>query len=278
MINNSWFRATPPLMGDNHKNIVWLHIAILFFYRDKALCRTPRPGSVRTGRLSSTLWEPARFHSTLCSQKSQSLVFLKVHQWKRYFELPRHFLLSGIRETAISVMTFNLCLKVCLLGCGITTGYGAVTKTAQVEPGSTVAIFGMILFLSVAPSLFSFRFCTSYYSGLGGVGLSVAQGAVAAKASRIIGIDTNASKFALAKKMGCTEFINPDHFDKPIQEVRLHVKSIVILDWLKFALLFRFLWKGLEVGLTTASNALVIQKQCVLPWKHVTRDGAPVSS
>jgi S-(hydroxymethyl)glutathione dehydrogenase/alcohol dehydrogenase len=76
--------------------------------------------------------------------------------------------------------------KVCLLGCGITTGIGAVLKTAKVEAGSSVAIFG-----------------------LGGIGMSVIQGAVMAKAGRIIGIDINEEKFALAKALGATDCINP---------------------------------------------------------------------
>lgn len=86
--------------------------------------------------------------------------------------------------------------KVCLLGCGITTGIGAVLNTAKVEAGSTVAVFG-----------------------LGGIGLSVLQGAVMAKASRIIAIDINESKFEMAKMLGATDCVNPKHFDRPIQEV-----------------------------------------------------------
>lgn len=86
--------------------------------------------------------------------------------------------------------------KVCLLGCGITTGIGAVLNTAKVEPGSTVAVFG-----------------------LGGIGLSVLQGAVMAKASRIIAIDINESKFEMAKMLGATDCVNPKMFDRPIQEV-----------------------------------------------------------
>jgi S-(hydroxymethyl)glutathione dehydrogenase / alcohol dehydrogenase len=86
--------------------------------------------------------------------------------------------------------------KVCLLGCGVTTGMGAVLNTAKVTPGSTVAIFG-----------------------LGGIGLSAVIGAVMAKASRIIGIDTNPAKFEIAKQLGATECINPKDFDKPIQQV-----------------------------------------------------------
>lgn len=87
--------------------------------------------------------------------------------------------------------------KVCLLGCGITTGIGAVLNTAKVEPGSTVAVFGM-----------------------GGIGLSVVQGAVMAKASRIICVDLNADKWEMAKALGATDFVNPkDYGDTPIQQV-----------------------------------------------------------
>ncbi len=86
--------------------------------------------------------------------------------------------------------------KVCLLGCGVTTGMGAVMNTAKVEPGATVAIFG-----------------------LGGIGLSAIIGAVMAKASRIIGIDINPDKFEIAKQLGATDVINPKDYDRPIQDV-----------------------------------------------------------
>ncbi|MDF0535456.1 S-(hydroxymethyl)glutathione dehydrogenase/class III alcohol dehydrogenase [Shewanella sp. A32] len=86
--------------------------------------------------------------------------------------------------------------EICLLGCGVTTGMGAVMNTAKVEAGATVAIFG-----------------------LGGIGLSAIIGATMAKASRIIGIDINESKFELAKKLGATDCINPKNYDKPIQQV-----------------------------------------------------------
>jgi S-(hydroxymethyl)glutathione dehydrogenase / alcohol dehydrogenase len=86
--------------------------------------------------------------------------------------------------------------KVCLLGCGITTGIGAVLNTAKVEAGSTVAVFG-----------------------LGGIGLSVIQGAVMAKASRIVVIDINQDKFEMAKMLGATDFINPKDYDTPVQDV-----------------------------------------------------------
>ncbi len=86
--------------------------------------------------------------------------------------------------------------EVCLLGCGVTTGMGAVLNTAKVQKGDTVAIFG-----------------------LGGIGLSAIIGATMAGASRIIGIDINETKFDLAKKLGATDCINPKQFDKPIQDV-----------------------------------------------------------
>ncbi len=86
--------------------------------------------------------------------------------------------------------------KVCLLGCGVTTGIGAVLNTANVQPGDTVAVFG-----------------------LGGIGLSVVQGAVMAKASRIIVVDINDDKFEMAKMLGATDFVNPKNYSDPIQEV-----------------------------------------------------------
>jgi S-(hydroxymethyl)glutathione dehydrogenase/alcohol dehydrogenase len=86
--------------------------------------------------------------------------------------------------------------EVCLLGCGVTTGIGAVMNTAKVKEGESVAIFG-----------------------LGGIGLSAVIGARLAKAGRIIAIDINESKFELARKLGATDCINPNTFDKPIQQV-----------------------------------------------------------
>jgi len=86
--------------------------------------------------------------------------------------------------------------EVCLLGCGVTTGIGSVLNVAKAEDGSTVAVFG-----------------------LGGVGLSAIIGATLAKCKRIIAIDINADKFDLAKKLGATDCVNPNDYDKPIAEV-----------------------------------------------------------
>ena len=86
--------------------------------------------------------------------------------------------------------------EVCLLGCGVTTGMGAVTNTANVQPGDTVAVFG-----------------------LGGIGLSAIIGAQMAGAGRIIAIDINETKFELARKLGATDCVNPKKYEKPIHEV-----------------------------------------------------------
>jgi S-(hydroxymethyl)glutathione dehydrogenase/alcohol dehydrogenase len=76
--------------------------------------------------------------------------------------------------------------KVCYIGCGVTTGIGAVINTAQVEPGANVVVFG-----------------------LGGIGLNVIQGARIAGANMIVGVDLNAGRKALAEKFGMTHFVNP---------------------------------------------------------------------
>ena len=86
--------------------------------------------------------------------------------------------------------------QVCLLGCGVTTGIGAVLNTAKVEEGASVAIFG-----------------------LGGIGLAAIIGATMAKAGRIIAIDINPAKFEIARQLGATDFINPKDYDQPIQDV-----------------------------------------------------------
>jgi S-(hydroxymethyl)glutathione dehydrogenase / alcohol dehydrogenase len=100
-------------------------------------------------------------------------------------------------EIAVAVINKEAPLeKVCLLGCGVTTGIGAVLNTAKVEAGATVAIFG-----------------------LGGIGLSAVIGARMANAGRIIGVDVNPSKFEMAKALGATDCVNPLDHAAPIQEV-----------------------------------------------------------
>src|SRR5439155_21039703 len=76
--------------------------------------------------------------------------------------------------------------KVCYIGCGVTTGIGAVINTAKVEPGANVVVFG-----------------------LGGIGLNVVQGARMAGANMIVGVDLNPSREALAREFGMTHFVDP---------------------------------------------------------------------
>ncbi|KAG7350781.1 GroES (chaperonin 10)-like protein [Nitzschia inconspicua] len=91
--------------------------------------------------------------------------------------------------------------KVCLFGCGISTGLGAVWNTCKVETNSTVAVFG-----------------------LGAVGLSVIQGAKIAGAIKIIAVDVNPKKFEIAKQLGATDCVNPKDIDKPIQQ---HIAGVM---------------------------------------------------
>uniref|UniRef100_A0A3Q2U0B5 Alcohol dehydrogenase 1 n=1 Tax=Fundulus heteroclitus TaxID=8078 RepID=A0A3Q2U0B5_FUNHE len=86
--------------------------------------------------------------------------------------------------------------KVCLLGCGVCTGFGAAVNTAKVEAGSTCAVFG-----------------------LGAVGLAAVMGCKAAGAQRIIAVDINPEKFEKAKVFGATEFVNPKDHSRPISQV-----------------------------------------------------------
>ncbi len=83
--------------------------------------------------------------------------------------------------------------KVCYIGCGVTTGIGAVINTAKVEPGSNVVVFG-----------------------LGGIGLNVIQGAKLVGANMIIGVDINPARQAIATKLGMTHFVNPQAIDQDI--------------------------------------------------------------
>jgi S-(hydroxymethyl)glutathione dehydrogenase / alcohol dehydrogenase len=85
--------------------------------------------------------------------------------------------------------------KVCLFGCGVSTGLGAVLNTCKVEPESSVAVFG-----------------------LGAVGLAVIQGAKIAGATRIIAVDINPAKFKQAEALGATDFVDSSKLEKPVQQ------------------------------------------------------------
>ncbi|MFQ3327713.1 MAG: S-(hydroxymethyl)glutathione dehydrogenase/alcohol dehydrogenase [Parasphingorhabdus sp.] len=86
--------------------------------------------------------------------------------------------------------------KICYIGCGVTTGIGAVAFTMKVEAGSTVAVFG-----------------------LGGIGLNVIQGAKMVGATRIIGIDLNPAREALGRQFGMTDFINPSEVENVVDHI-----------------------------------------------------------
>lgn len=130
--------------------------------------------------------------------------------------------------------------KVCLFGCGFSTGYGAAINTAKVgiwaclAPTATLTtssilckrnlpLFLVLLLFPVDTHRVPFvqvrAGSTCAVFGLGGVGLSVVMGCKAAGASRIIAVDINSDKFAKAKQLGATDCINPRDFKKPIQEV-----------------------------------------------------------
>jgi S-(hydroxymethyl)glutathione dehydrogenase/alcohol dehydrogenase len=83
--------------------------------------------------------------------------------------------------------------KVCYIGCGVTTGIGAVINTAKVEPGANVVVFG-----------------------LGGIGLNVVQGARMVGANMIVGVDVNPAREALARKFGLTDFVNPNDVEEDL--------------------------------------------------------------
>jgi S-(hydroxymethyl)glutathione dehydrogenase/alcohol dehydrogenase len=108
--------------------------------------------------------------------------YMGTSTFANYTVLPE-IALAKIREDA----PFD---KVCYIGCGVTTGIGAVINTAKVEPGSTVVVFG-----------------------LGGIGLNVIQGAKLVGARMIVGIDINSNRRELAEKFGMTHFVNPQDIE-----------------------------------------------------------------
>ena len=114
--------------------------------------------------------------------KDRLFHYMGTSTFSNYIVVPE-IALAKIREDA----PFD---KVCYIGCGVTTGIGAVINTAQVRPGANVAVFG-----------------------LGGIGLNVIQGARIAGADKIIGVDLNAKKVPLAEKFGMTDFVDASSVD-----------------------------------------------------------------
>jgi len=127
--------------------------------------------------------------SSRFSMNGQSIAhYMGTSTFSNYTVVPE-IALAKIREDA----PFD---KVCYIGCGVTTGLGAVLFTAQVQAGATVAVFG-----------------------LGGIGLNVIQGARMVGADKIIGIDINADRAAMARKFGMTDFINPMEHENVVDAV-----------------------------------------------------------
>jgi S-(hydroxymethyl)glutathione dehydrogenase/alcohol dehydrogenase len=120
--------------------------------------------------------------------KEPVLHYMGTSTFSNYTVLPE-IAVAKIREDA----PFD---KVCYIGCGVTTGVGAVINTAKVEPGANVVVFG-----------------------LGGIGLNVIQGARLVGADMIIGVDINPARQPLAEKFGMTHFINPKDCDNVVQEI-----------------------------------------------------------
>lgn len=116
------------------------------------------------------------------------LHYMGTSTFSNYIVVPE-IALAKIREDA----PFD---KVCYIGCGVTTGIGAVLFTAKVETGANVAVFG-----------------------LGGIGLNVIQGAKMVGADKIIGIDINPKRETLAREFGMTHFINPDKVDNVVDNI-----------------------------------------------------------
>jgi len=139
--------------------------------------------------------ETVRFKATRNGKEEDIFHFMGTSTFSQYTVCPE----ISVAVVDRAVVDSKLEKETCLLGCGVTTGVGAVRNTMKCEKGSTVAVFG-----------------------LGGVGLSVIQGAVMSGCARIIAVDINPMKFAMAKKLGATECVNPNaeqYKDRKIQDV-----------------------------------------------------------
>uniref|UniRef100_A0A8C9YEV1 Zgc:77938 n=1 Tax=Sander lucioperca TaxID=283035 RepID=A0A8C9YEV1_SANLU len=126
--------------------------------------------------------------SRISCKGQQVYQFLGVSSFSQYTVVP---------DTSLAKIRSDAPLdKVCLLGCGVSTGYGAAINTGKVEKDSSCAVFG-----------------------LGAVGLAAIMGCKVAGATRIIGVDINTAKFEKAKEFGASECVNPNQCSRPIQEV-----------------------------------------------------------
>uniref|UniRef100_A0A7N6C175 Alcohol dehydrogenase 6 n=1 Tax=Anabas testudineus TaxID=64144 RepID=A0A7N6C175_ANATE len=151
-------------------------------------CRSPKTNQCRKNWANMQLGVMADGTSRISYKNQQLYQFLGVSSFSQYTVVP---------DTSLTKIRCDAPLdKVCLLGCGVSTGYGAAVKTAKVEKDSSCAVFG-----------------------LGAVGLAAVMGCQVAGAKRIIGVDINPDKFEKARVFGATECINPRDHEKAIQEV-----------------------------------------------------------
>ncbi|KAI4819154.1 hypothetical protein KUCAC02_004425 [Chaenocephalus aceratus] len=157
-------------------------------------CLSPKTNRCRKNWANTQASVMADGTSRISYKGQQVYQFLGVGSFSQYTVVP---------DTSLAKIRSDAPLdKVCLLGCGVSTGYGAVVKAAKVEERSSCAVFG-----------------------LGADGLAAIMGCQAAKASRIIGVDVNPERFEKARLFGATECVNPNDHAKTIQEVLLDITS-----------------------------------------------------
>ncbi|XP_042245322.1 alcohol dehydrogenase 1 isoform X2 [Thunnus maccoyii] len=151
-------------------------------------CKSPKTNQCEKGWASDRYDVMAAEESRFTCKGKKVLQFMGTSTFSQY---------TVINQIAVAKIDPAAPLdKVCLLGCGVCTGFGAAVNTAKVEPGSTCAVFG-----------------------LGAVGLAAVMGCKAAGAKRIIAVDINPEKFEKAKVFGASEFVNPKDHSKPISQV-----------------------------------------------------------
>ncbi|XP_042349135.1 alcohol dehydrogenase class-3-like [Plectropomus leopardus] len=151
-------------------------------------CQSPKTNHCRKNWSYTQMGVLADGTSRISCKGQQVYQFLGVSSFSQYTVVP---------DTSLAKIRSDAPLdKVCLLGCGVSTGYGAVVNAAKVEKGCSCAVFG-----------------------LGAVGLAAIMGCQIAEASKIIAVDVNPDKFEIARSFGATECVDPTAHAKPIQEV-----------------------------------------------------------
>ncbi|KAM4625795.1 alcohol dehydrogenase 1-like [Polymixia lowei] len=156
--------------------------------RECRFCKSPKTNLCEKGWASDRYDVMSDADSRFTCKGQKVLQFMGTSTFSQY---------TVVNQMAVAKINPSAPLdKVCLLGCGVCTGYGAAVNTAKVEAGSTCAVFGM-----------------------GAVGLAAVMGCKAAGAKRIIAVDINPKKFDIAKVFGATEFVNPKDHSKPINQV-----------------------------------------------------------